>query len=273
MSAVDRNKTLPATRGSRIEIVSIPWRFHAGKYDSIEQLFLPLLGAAQHASDLAGVRVRGENSSLQAAAYMAGELLRDITFVPERSSNTDASTLFLLDFMADEFQAETTVFSAQASNELLFRVKVKGKIRGDKFQVFDPATNKPLFAFSRFEADKKQFFSHEFPFLAHEARKDPTLFGDNENLTAFENISLLLGVPIAGSVISVRVEKVAGSPFADVKHPLTNATVMNVPLASLNNVAKLLKTIGQYLIANPSVRQSLEPMRSSQHSEKTAPVV
>lgn len=111
MPPVDRNKITPTARGTRIEIVSIPWRFHASKYESVERLFLPLLSVAQNASDLAGVRVRGEGSALQAAAYMAGELLGDLTFVPERSLSTDASTLVLLDFMADEFQVETSVFS------------------------------------------------------------------------------------------------------------------------------------------------------------------
>jgi hypothetical protein len=258
MAAVDRNKIELATRGSRIEIVSIPWRFHASKYELVGELFSPLLSAAQQASDLAGARVRGETSALQAAAFMAGELMRDVTFVPERSSSGDASVIFQLDFVADEFRAETSVFSAHSSEESLFRVKIKGRIRGDKFNVVDPTTDRTLFSFTRFEADKTLFFTREFPFLAHEARKDPTLFGEGENPRAFETVDLVLGVPVSGTFVKVRVEKVAGSLSAEVKNPVTNATVMSLPLASLNNISKLLKTVGQYLAVNPSVKESLE---------------
>lgn len=56
-------------RGSRIEIVSIPWHFFASKYELLDQLFLPLLSSAQQANDLMGGRAGGDSSALRAAVY------------------------------------------------------------------------------------------------------------------------------------------------------------------------------------------------------------
>ena len=43
------------------------------------------------------------------------------------------------------------------------------------------------------------------PFLAHEARKDPTLFGDGENLLAFETVDLRLRVPVSGAIVTWKI--------------------------------------------------------------------
>jgi len=170
MGVNDKSGILSPALGSRVEIVSIPCHFHASKYDLLEQLFMPLLCSAQQANDLMGVRARGDRSALEAAAYMAGELLRDRSFAPVRSLSTGASNLYLLDFVADQFQVESTVFSSGAGKGALFRVSVRGRIRGDKFQVFDPVTNNQLFSFTRTEADKPDFFAREFPLLVQLAR-------------------------------------------------------------------------------------------------------
>jgi len=258
MGVNDKSGILSPALGSRVEIVSIPCHFHASKYDLLEQLFMPLLCSAQQANDLMGVRARGDRSALEAAAYMAGELLRDRSFAPVRSLSTGASNLYLLDFVADQFQVESTVFSSGAGKGALFRVSVRGRIRGDKFQVFDPVTNNQLFSFTRTEADKPDFFAREFPLLAHETRKDLTSAGDRRNTTAHEIIDLMLGVPVSGTVITVRVQKVAADSSVEVKSPANGATVMRLPLSSLNNIAKVAESIGQYLSTNTNARQLLE---------------
>jgi hypothetical protein len=272
MGVNDKSGILSPTVGSRVEIVSIPCHFHASKYDLLEQLFLPLLCAAQQANDLMGVRVRGDRSALEAAAYMAGELLRDRSFAPVRSLSTGASNLYLLDFVADTFQVESTVFSCGTTRQALFRVRINGRVRGDKFQVFDPVTNNLLFSFSRVEADKPDFFGREFPLLAHESRKDLTSSGDRRNVPAHEIIDLMLGVPISGTTITVRVQKAAADSSVEVKSPTNGATVMRLPLSSLNNITKVAESIGQYLSTNASARQLLEGAAASSEREEAAPV-
>ncbi|HTZ96955.1 MAG TPA: hypothetical protein VMB18_11190 [Terriglobales bacterium] len=253
--ATDKSGALSPSLGSRVEIVSIPCHFHASKYDQLEQLFLPLLSGAQQASDLMGVRARGDRSALEAAAYMAGELLRDRSFAPVRSLSSGAANLYLLDFVANSFQVDTTVFSSGAGNEALFRVRIKGNIRGDKFEVSDPSTNHLLFSFGKAEADRANFFSHDFPSLAHESRKELTAASERRN-TAAEVIDLVLGIPVSGTVLTVRVQKANSS--VEVK-PLTgNSTLMRLPISAMNNIAKLSETIGHYLGSNATARRSLE---------------
>lgn len=272
MGVNDKSRTLSPALGSRVEIVSIPCHFHASKYDLLGQLFLPLLCSAQQANDLMGIRARGDRAALEAGAYMAGELLRDRSFAPVRSLSTGASNLYLLDFVADRLQVETTVFDSGAGKPALFRVRIDGRIRGDEFQVFDSVTNNLLFPFTTTEADKPDFFEREFPFLAHESRKDLASPGDRRNTLGAEIIDLTLGIPASGSVLTVRVQKAADSS-AEVKSPTNGATVMRLPLSSLNNIGKLVETVGQYLSTNTSARQLLERTAApSESSEKPTPV-
>ena len=56
----------------------------------------------------------------------------------------------------------------------------------------------------------------------------------------------------------MRVEKLAAGSSVEVKSPKSNTTVMKLPLSSLNNLAKLVETIGRYLSANASARQLLQ---------------
>ncbi|HXZ40044.1 MAG TPA: hypothetical protein VEG68_04840 [Terriglobales bacterium] len=272
MSLNDKSGVLSPALGSRVEIVSIPCHFHASKYDLLGQLFLPLLGSAQQANDLMGVRARGDRSALEAAAYMAGELLRDRSFAPVRSLSTGASNLYQLDFVADQFQVESTVFSSGAGKQALFRVSIRGRIRGDKFQVFDSVTNNPLFPFTRIEADRPDFFEREFPLLAHESRKNLASVADRRNTPAHEIIDLRLGVPVSGTIVNVRVQKAADSSV-EVKSPTSSAIVMRLPFSSLNNIAKLADTVGHYLSTNTNARKLLEStVASSEPAEKATPV-
>jgi hypothetical protein len=167
-------RTGTTVQGSLISIDSIPWQFHASKYGLLEQLFVPLLSSAQQASDLLAARINGDTAALQAAAYMAGELLRDVSFLPVRRGMS-SDTWYNLDFAADRFLAGARIAKVVDDSTSLFRVLVGGTIRGDTFQVSDPTTKARLFEFTRFEADKPDFFTQEFPFLAHEARKNPAL--------------------------------------------------------------------------------------------------
>jgi len=258
MTVNDKSGILSPAHGSSVEIISIPCHFHASKYDLLEQLFFPLLSSAQQANDLMGVRARGDRSALEAAAYMAGELLRDRSFAPVRSLSAGATNLYLLDFVADRFQVESTVFSSSAGKGALFRVSIKGRIRGDTFQVFDPVTDNMLFSFTRVEADKADFLTREFPLLAHETRKGLTAYGEQRNTPTHEIIDLMLGVQVSGAVITIRVQKVAADSSVLVKSPSSNATVMRLPLSALNNIPRLAETVGQYLSTNASARQLLE---------------
>jgi hypothetical protein len=204
---------------------------------------------------------------------MAGELLRDRSFAPVRSLSTGASNLFLLDFVADSFQVDTTVFSSGAGKEAIFRVRVKGRIRGDKFHVFDPVTDQMLFAFTRTEADKPDFLEREFPLLAHETRKDLTPSSERRNIPAPEVIDLTLGVAVSDTIITVRVQKVAANSSLEVKNSTSGAPIMRLPLSSLNNIPRLAETVGQYLSTNTSARQPVESTAGTSEPDKNVTAV
>jgi hypothetical protein len=259
------------TGGSRVEIRSIPWQFSARGYELLDQLFVPLLSTAQLANDLMGVRARGESSAEQAATFMAGELLRDVSFIPVRAREEGAFHLYQLDFGADTFEVKTSVFSGQTNKEALFRVKVQGRIRGDKFQVLDSTTGAALFSFTRFEAEKRDFFVREFPFLAHESRKDPELFEHGGDVLARETIDLVLGIPLSRELVTVRVEKLAGSLEAEVKSPTSDAAIMKLSLSALNNISKAVKIIAEYLAANPSARKLVDSSSVVPQTETVVP--
>ena len=193
---------------------------------------------------------------------MCGELLRDSSFTPVKprdheSSNIYVYHLYQLDFVADGFEVKTSVYSAQATKEALFGVRITGRIRGDKFQVLDSATGTALFSFTRFEAEKPEFFLREFPFLAYESRATPVA-GDEQNLFGRETINIMLSVPVPHGSVSVRVEKLPSSPHAEVKNPSTGATVMKLSAGELNNISKMVRTIEEYVASNASAHQLLE---------------
>ena len=54
--------------------------------------------------------------------------------------------------------------------------KIMGAIRGDKFLAVYPVSKSSLFSFTRFEANKPECFSTEFPFIANESRQNPAMF-------------------------------------------------------------------------------------------------
>jgi hypothetical protein len=236
--------------GSAVDIVSIPCHFYAANYNLLDQLFVPLLSSAQQANDIMGLRSGDQEAALRGSAYLAGELLRDKGFSPARSLMTTAAHIFLIDLPGNLFQTETVV-TPTGQNASMFILKVKGAIRGDKFMVLDPATNSNLFSFTRFEAEKPDFFVRDFPFLAQEARQDPTMFSGAPSALVQGVVDLMLGIPVGEKVITVRVHKEAGTASVEVKHPVTNETVISLPLTSLNNLGKLVETIAQHLLANP----------------------
>jgi len=260
MSSQDhRERTELVTSSTTVEIVSIPWYFLAVKYDQLDQLFLPLLSSAQQANDILGVRAGGADSAIHAAAHIAGELLRDGTFAPVRTLSVNAANAYVIDFVENSFQVDTSVSARDDHRASLFRVKVTGAIRGDKFLVTDPVTKSSLFSFTRFEANKPEFFTSEFPFIAHESRKNPAMFGGDSSAMAHGMIDLVLGVPVGEETITVRVYKQTDTLSAEIKSLVTNQTVMSLPLASLGNINKLVETIAQHLSSNLSVLRSLRP--------------
>lgn len=268
-----RSRTELIASSSTVDIVSIPWRFFGVKYDQLEQLFLPMLSSAQQAGDLLGIRAGGTDAALHAAAHLAGELLRDGSFAPVRPGTVNAANAYLIDFGKDSFQVETSVSTKDVHRASYFRVKIDGEIQGDKFTVVDPVARNTLFSFTKFEANKPDFFSSEFPFIAHESRQNPFTFaGDNSNVV-HGVIDLVLGVPVGGENITVRIHKQSDTLSAEVKNPVTNETVMSVPLASLSNITKLVETIAQHLSANTAVRLSLTPHSDVpvENSEGTPP--
>lgn len=250
MSSPDHSRRVElSASGSTVDVASIPCHFQAAKYDVLDRLFLPLLTLAQQANDLMGLRVGDDKSALRAASYLAGELLRDTNFAPVRSLVNSAHA-YVVDLPGNSLQVQTNVFTTGAGKSSLFRLKVKGAIRGDKFVVMDPETNNTLFSFTRFEADKPDFFTRDFPFLAQESRKDPTMFGGGQAASAQGVIDLMLGVPINGKTLMVRVQKQNDAATVEVKHITNNKTLMTLPLASLSNIAKLVETVGRHLSAN-----------------------
>jgi hypothetical protein len=56
---------------STVDIVSIPWRFFAVKYDQLDQLFLSMLSSAQLANDVSGLRTGEPEAALHAAARLS----------------------------------------------------------------------------------------------------------------------------------------------------------------------------------------------------------
>ena len=79
-----RGRTELFASSSTVDVVSIPCRFFAVKYDQLDQLFLPMLSSAQQASDISGLGAGGPEAALHAAALFGGELLRDGSFAPVR---------------------------------------------------------------------------------------------------------------------------------------------------------------------------------------------
>jgi hypothetical protein len=254
-----RGRTELVTSSTTVDIVSIPWHFHAVKYDQLDELFLPLLTSAQQANDILAVRTGGAESALHAAAHLAGELLRDVNFAPVRSLSVNAANAYLIDFAENSFQVETSVSARDDHRSALFRVKVMGAIRGDKFMVADSVTKSSLFSFTRFEANKPEFFSSEFPFIALESRKNPAIFAGENSAMVQGVVDLVLGVPLDGETITVRVYKQSDTLSLAVKNPITNETVMSLPIAALGNITKLVEGIAQHLAANPKARLALGP--------------
>lgn len=265
-----RGRTELVTSSTTVDIVSIPWHFHAVKYDHLDQLFLPLLSSAQQANDILGVRTGGAESALNAAAHLAGELLRNVSFAPVRSMTINAANAYLVDFGENSFQVEASISAQDGHRSSLFRVKIMGAIRGDKFMVADPVTKASLFSFTRFEANKPEFFSSEFPFIAHESRKNPAMFAGDDSAMVQGVIDLVLGVPVEGETITVRVHKQSDTLSVAVKNPLTNETVMSMPVAALGNISKLVEAIAQHLTANAKARLALGPGVVPQRKEETS---
>jgi hypothetical protein len=252
-----RGRTELATSSTTVNIVSIPWHFFAVKYNNIEQLFLPMLSAAQQANDILGVRTGGAESAVNAAAHLAGELLRDVSFSPVRTMSVNAANAYLIDFGENLFQVETCVSTRDERRSSLFRVKVMGAIRGDKFIVVDPVSRTTLFSFTKFEANKPDFFSSEFPFIAQESRQNPAMFtGDNSSMV-HGVVDLVLGIPIGEETITVRVHKQSDTHSVEVKNPISNEIVLSLPIAALGNITKLVESIAQHLTANAKARLSL----------------
>ncbi len=246
----------PSARGSSIEILSIPCHFYVEKYSLIEDLFVPLLSSAQEASDLMGVRVNGEAASLRAAAYMAGELLRDVSISPGHRAMS-ASTIYEMDFVTDTFQADANIFGKGPAGPAVFRVQVRGKIKGDRFDVFDLISKGKLFSFTRFEAEKADYFSKEFPFLVHETRKNPP-FAEGNSALVQGVVDLTLGIPVNGSVFNVRILKAQDTLSVRVATASTHLTIMELPLGSLGNLVNMTETISRYLSENQRARSLAE---------------
>jgi len=259
-----RGRTELVTSSTTVDIVSIPWHFLAVKYDQLAQLFLPLLSAAQQANDILGVRTGGAESALHAAAHLAGELLRDASFSPVRSLSVNAANAYLIDFGENSFQVETSVSTRDERRASLFRVKVMGAIRGDKFIVADPVTKSSLFSFTKFEANKPDFFSSEFPFIAHESRQNPAMFAGDNSAMIHGVVDLVLGIPVGMETITVRVHKQSDTHSVEVKNPITNEIVMSLPIASLGNISKLVESIAQHLTANAKGPGSVAPAQGTE---------
>jgi len=271
-----RGRSELVASSSTVDIVSVPWRFFAAKYDQLDQLFLPMLSSAQQANDVSGLRAGGPEAPLHAAALFAGELLRDGCFAPVRQGSVNAANAYLIDFGENSFQVETSVNAKDAHKASFFRVKVSGAIRGDKFMVTDPVTRTSLFSFTKFEANKPEFFSKEFPFIAHESRQNPSSFAGDNTAMVRGVVDLVLGVPVGEETITVRIYKQTDIHSAEVRNPISNEAVMSVPLASLSNITKLVETISQHLSANAAARLSLTPNSNSSaavNREGAAPIV
>jgi hypothetical protein len=203
------------------------------------------------------VRAGGAESARNAAAYLSGELLRDASFSPIRSLSMNAANTYLVDFEQNSFQVETSVNARDPHHAALFRVKVKGAIRGDKFLVTDSISNRTLFSFTTFEANKPDFFPTEFPFIAQESRQNPALFAGDNTAMVQGVVDLVLGIPVCGETITVRVYKQPNTHTVEVKNPISNETVLSLPLNSLGNISKLVENIAQHLSANAATRLSL----------------
>ncbi len=241
-----------AASASTVDIVSIPTHFYAAKCGLLEHLFIPLLSCAQDASDLMGLRVADDKAALRASAYLAGELLRDASFTPSRSWISNTSHAYVIDLPGNKFQVETSVLTAKKDMTSMFRLKVAGAIRGDSFVVSDPVTKMSLFSFTRFEAEKKDFFARDFPFLAMESRKDPTLFVGAREALLRGVVDLSIGVPVGDGMVMVRIYKQPDNLCVEVKDHATNTTFMQLPFASLGNMCKMIETIAKQLATKPA---------------------
>jgi hypothetical protein len=248
---------------STVDIASIPWRFFAVKHDQLEQLFLPLFASAQRANDVLGVRAGGAEAARQAAALLAGELMRDGSFAIVRLQSVNSAHAYMINFEENSFQVETSVNTRDARRASFFRVEIRGAIRGDKFLVSDPVTKNSLFSFTRFEANKPEFLLKEFPFIAHESRQNPEMFVGDSSSMVRGVVDLVLGITVGDETFTVRIYKQSQTLTAEVRNPLTNQAIMTVPLAALGNITKLVETIAQHLSANPAARILLSPVSAA----------
>lgn len=244
--------------GSVVDISSVPCHFSASKYHLLDQLFIPLLSLAQQANDVMGLRAGDEKTAFRAAAYLAGELLRDSSFATTRTLTTPCANSFWIDLGENRFEAETALQNTDATQFSVFCLKVAGAIRGDKFLVTEAGSNRSLFSFTRFEAEKPDFFLREFPFIASQARRDPSLFAEGQGAMLRGNVDLQITVAAGERMVTVRIRKAADSPVAEVKHPVTDVAFMTVPIATLGNIPKLMDGIAKHLILNPEVTKSLQ---------------
>lgn len=240
-----------AASGSIVEVATVPYGFHAPKFDSLDRLFNPLVSLAQLANDLMGLRMGNEEDAHRASAFLAGELLRDSRFVPTRAQMSACSTSYTVDLTKNLFQVETAVLGDRAGMASIFRLRITGAVRGDKFVVSDPTNGVTLFSFTRFEAEKANFFDRDFPFLAQESRNDNTLSTPRNQSWLNGVVDLVLGIPVNGKTVTVRVQKQPETLTLEVRRHPSNITLMSLPLNNLSNIAKLIDSIGSHLRKNP----------------------
>jgi len=233
--------------GAVIQIASIPRQFYIDSSGSLSEFFLPLLDLAREAVESQkSPGNKDKTVAYNAASHLAGELLREGSCMIGREFLHVANS-YQIDFQSDQFVVTAQVFAVGGGTAASFFVKISSAITGDTFHVSDPRTDRELFHFSDTEARKPDFFSREFPFIAHQSRLHPAKYTTNINPSTGDAVDIQLVISVLGENKAIRIRKQIGDDRLDVFDTGQNARVAYFPASCLNDFPKLTQLIQEYM--------------------------
>lgn len=233
--------------GALIQIASIPRQFYIDSFGSLSEFFLPLLDLAREAAlSQRSVESKDKTAAYNAASHLAGELLREGNCLIGREFLNVANS-YQIDFQSDQFVVAAQVFAVGGGTAASFFVKITSTIIGEVFRVIDPRTDRELFHFSESEARKPDFFSREFPFIAHKSRLNPTRYTTNINPSTGDALDIQLVVSVLGENKTIRIRKQIGDDRLDVFDVVQNARIAYFPASCLSDFPKLTQLIQEYM--------------------------
>ena len=255
--------------GALIQVASIPRQFYIDSSGSLSELFLPLLDLAREAvASQMSVESKDKTAAYNAASHFAGELLREGNCLIGREFLHVANS-YQIDFQSDQFIVTAQVLAVGGGTAASFFVKISSTITGEVFRVVDPRTDRELFQFSETEARKPDFFSREFPFIAHKSRVNPTRYTTSINPSTGDAVDIQLAVSVLGENKALRIRKQNGDDRLDVFDVVQNTRIAYFPASCLSDFPKLTQLIQEYMIMCAQGEAPEEPVDSNQAAQLT----